>query len=134
MQDLGDEASALSQEVQRVKTKWKEESGNAERLRAERADAEREVKRAGLQGEEDGRLVPLYDWYTASLAIHQSIASLVSFDSVSENELRLTYLIDDDHSHLHTSSRLEPTITLLFTPNTRQLAAATVTGLPPDID
>lgn len=54
------------------------------------------------------------------MTLHRSIHNLHESHSASENELRLTYKIDASH-HI--------TITLIFAPDTRQLAAATVTGL-----
>jgi hypothetical protein len=66
----------------------------------------------------------------ASLAIHQSLASLLSSHSVSENELRLTYRIPASAQRPPS----ELTLTLIFLPNTRQLAAAHVTGFDTDID
>jgi hypothetical protein len=66
MQDLGDKLSQLNQEAQRAKTKMKEEGGNLERLRAERAEVERELERVGLQSEDNEKFVPLYDWYAVT--------------------------------------------------------------------
>ena len=56
--------------------------------------------------------------FTASLALHCSVHNLLTSHSASENELRLAYQIDSPSSEPH-----EITITLIFAPNTRQLAA-----------
>lgn len=58
--------------------------------------------------------------YTASLALHRSIYDLSSSESVSENELRLVYRISPPPS-LRTL-----TISLIFEPTTRTLAAVQV--------
>lgn len=65
--------------------------------------------------------------YTSSLALHRSLLSLTSSHSASENELRLTYALSPPEDR-------EITLTLIFLPNTRQLAAANVDGLPPGTD
>lgn len=57
--------------------------------------------------------------FSASLDLHRSIMSLVSSDSPSENSLVLTYSIPPR----------EVIITLVFIPNTRQLASAQVDGV-----
>lgn len=54
------------------------------------------------------------------MTIHRSIHNLHESHSASENELRLKYKIEPSH---------RITITLIFAPDTRQLAAATVDGL-----
>jgi hypothetical protein len=70
--------------------------------------------------------------YNVSIAVHRSLTSLVSWDAVSENEIKLTYAIP---SHPKSSqSSCDITITLLFLPNTRRLAAARVDGLGPNVD
>jgi hypothetical protein len=60
-----------------------------------------------------------YRRFTASLDLHRSIFSLISSRSPSENSLVLTYLVPPR----------ELTITLIFIPNTRQLAEARVEGI-----
>jgi hypothetical protein len=73
--------------------------------------------------------------YNVSLAVHRSLTSLVSWESVSENEIKLTYGIPT-HSKLSRTPKsvCDITITLLFLPNTRRLAAARVDGLSPNVD
>lgn len=62
--------------------------------------------------------------YTASLALHRSISNLDESHSVSENELQLTYKVDlPPPSPPH-----RVTISLIFAPDTRQLAAVQASG------
>src|ERR1700722_8894724 len=148
MQQLDDEVQALNTCVSSLKEKMRSAKVEVEQVRAERAEVEKAVAaNTGRLGDNDARVIPLYDVYaasfhdplfrlhslscryTAALAIHQSITSLLSSHAVSENELRLTYLIP--HPVLQPTELI---ITLLFLPNTRRLAAAQVTGLRPDID
>jgi hypothetical protein len=64
------------------------------------------------------------------LVLHKSLHSLKSYSSPSENELHLSYAISS------TTGRAthEISITLLFLPNTRQLADAHISGLPSNSD
>jgi hypothetical protein len=55
----------------------------------------------------------------ASLALHKSVLNIHDSQSVSENELRLTYAV----------RRRQISITLIFQPNTKQLATASISGL-----
>lgn len=72
--------------------------------------------------------------YTSSLALHRSLLSLTSSHSASENELRLTYALSPPDALSPPPADREITLTLIFLPNTRQLAAANVDGLPPGTD
>jgi hypothetical protein len=65
--------------------------------------------------------------YTASFALHQSLLELETFHTEAENELQLTYTISSDSG----SGRLR--ITLLFVPNTRQLADVEVSEMDIDV-
>ncbi|KAF8961766.1 hypothetical protein BDZ97DRAFT_1827956 [Flammula alnicola] len=118
LQDQVEEMQTLNDQVQA--------SGavEAENLRIEAAEAEKSVKSAQVD-EDDSRLVPLYDWYTASLALHRSISNLEESHSASENELRLVYKIDMPPP----SSPHRITIALIFAPDTRKLAAVQASGL-----
>ncbi|KIM91719.1 hypothetical protein PILCRDRAFT_828 [Piloderma croceum F 1598] len=122
MQEFDEKVQGVNDRVASVKEKVKESAREVERLRVKRAEVEKGVKTGEVEVE-DGRVVGLYDWFTASLDLHRSIMSLISSHSPSENSLVLTYLIPPR----------ELTITLLFIPNTRQLAEAQVTGID-DID
>jgi len=62
--------------------------------------------------------------YTASLALQRSLCDVEDSYSASENELRLTYKIDRP-----ANLPLQVTITLIFAPDTRQLAAVQTSGL-----
>ncbi|TFK37978.1 hypothetical protein BDQ12DRAFT_698888 [Crucibulum laeve] len=132
MQTLSDEVEAAARRVKEAKAKLKAGTGDVEKLRLERAEVEKGVRERGGEGaEEDGRLMPLYDWYTASLTLHRSIHNLHESHVVSGNELRLDYSIPS--SSTTEAPPLNITITLIFAPDTRKLAAANVEGLD-DID
>ncbi|KAJ7711266.1 hypothetical protein B0H16DRAFT_1437894 [Mycena metata] len=118
MQVLTDDIEQAAKKVQSVKGNVKTGTQEVETLRAERAEAEKTVKAARVN-EDDARLVPLYDQHMASLALHKSALFLHDSQSVSENERRLTYTV----------RRRQITITLIFQPNTKQLATASVEGL-----
>lgn len=62
--------------------------------------------------------------YSASLALHHALFSLHSKETVSENELRLTYHFESPTN----TSVVVFTITLLFHPNTRHLADASLSS------
>ncbi|OBZ73796.1 hypothetical protein A0H81_06132 [Grifola frondosa] len=128
MQQLEDELQTVSDKVERVKEKVKQGSKEVERLRMQRADLDKLVK-VGKDEVEDGRVLGLYDWFTATLALHRSLFSLESSHSVSENELHLTYSISSSSSE----KKRQVAITLLFVPNTRRLADAQVEGLSTDV-
>ncbi|CCL98606.1 uncharacterized protein FIBRA_00608 [Fibroporia radiculosa] len=129
MQRFDDELQSLNESVDQAKDKVKEGAREVERLRAERAEVEK-LARAGKDEVEDGRVVGLYDWLTASLALHRALYSLQSFHSASENELRLTYLVPKSPSP--SVQPMQIRIILLFVPNTRQLADAQIEGLADD--
>ncbi|KAJ7896081.1 hypothetical protein B0H14DRAFT_2680338 [Mycena olivaceomarginata] len=118
MQVLMDDIEQAAKKVQSVKGSVKSGTQEVESLRAERAAVEKAVKAARVN-EDDGRLVPLYDQNMASLAFHKSALSIHDSQLVSENELRLTYIV----------RRRQISITLIFQPNTKQLATASVSGL-----
>ncbi|KAJ6553937.1 hypothetical protein DFH09DRAFT_1166285, partial [Mycena vulgaris] len=99
-QRLADQVTEM-QRVQSVKGSVK--SGTQE--------AEKAVKAARVD-EDDARLVPLYDHYVASLALHRSVLNIHDSQSVSENEVRR-----------------QISIMLIFVPNTKRLASASVSGL-----
>ncbi|KAF9230981.1 hypothetical protein BU15DRAFT_68724, partial [Melanogaster broomeanus] len=138
MQKMEDKLQGLNSQIGVAKQQLKTEMADLERLRG----VERErVGELGLvekeAGEvEDPRIGGLYDWYAscqlfildgslASLTIHRSLLSLKSSHAESENELRLTYSIDPPASSPSSSSK-DLVLTLLFIPNTRQLASADV--------
>jgi len=131
LQDLDLSLQDLQKNLSGVKEKVKDESKSVERLRAERGEVERVMREKERDGtaEEDGRLVPLYDWYTASLSLHRAMHHLLSSHSETENELRLTYLIRPP-----SSPQREVTIKLIFIPNTRTLDSASIAGLRADED
>ncbi|KAJ7101624.1 hypothetical protein C8R43DRAFT_907234 [Mycena crocata] len=122
MQVLTEDIEQASKQVQSVKGAVKSGTQEVETLKAERAEAEKAVKAARVP-EDDARLVPLYDHHMASLALHRSLLNIHDSESVSENETRLTYKV----------GQRKISITLIFEPNTKQLAAARVAGLE-DLD
>ncbi|KAI0071775.1 hypothetical protein K474DRAFT_1668617 [Panus rudis PR-1116 ss-1] len=124
MQKLDEQLQDYNQRIEDVKGKVKDGAREVERLRVERADVEKQLKICKSEVE-DGRVISLYDWFTASLKLHQNLFSLESHHAPSENELHLTYSMDTPPHRLK--------IVLLFVPNTRRLADAQVEGLDMDI-
>ncbi|PPQ75263.1 hypothetical protein CVT24_007436 [Panaeolus cyanescens] len=124
MQTLHDEVQLVKQQGKAEKEKVKTEALEVENLRIEVAEAEKSVKAAQVE-EDDSRLVPLYDWYTASLSLQRSIWNLEQSKSSSENELILTYKLDSP------SANIQPciTFTLAFALDTKELKTAEVSGL-----
>ncbi|RDB30645.1 hypothetical protein Hypma_005762 [Hypsizygus marmoreus] len=123
MQDLSDELQSINQQSHTTKEKVKRGTLEVENLRVERAEAEKAVKQSQVD-EDDARLVPLYDWYTASMTLHRSLQDLHDSYSASENELRLTYNVEISHGRRH-----RITITLIFAPDTRNLGTVQTAGL-----
>lgn len=123
MQNLNDEVQSINKQMHVIKEQVKMGSLEVERLRVERAEVEKAVKVARVD-EDDGRLIPLYDWYTASTTLYRSINDLLESHAASDNELRLTYRISSRDSTSH-----QITITLIFVPDTRKLAAVQTFGL-----
>ena len=62
MQNLNDELQSIKKDMHGFKEQMKTGALGVESLRAERAEAEKAVKLSRVD-EDDGRLVPLYDWY-----------------------------------------------------------------------
>jgi len=115
---------SLNQRIKLEKAAMKNAATELENLRSSAAEAKKIANLAQVE-EDDSRILPLYDWYTASLAMHGSITNLEESHCASENELRLTYKID-------TPTALRPhriVIKLIFAPDTRHLADAEVMGL-----
>ena len=94
MQELDDELQTLNARVSSAKEDMRSAKAEVEKLRAERAEAEKAATAgAGRVGEDDSRLIPLYDWcvFFDGLYLHDLI------DTVgvgTRHRLRLT-------SHLH---------------------------------
>ncbi|KAF8333307.1 hypothetical protein F5887DRAFT_1140182 [Amanita rubescens] len=124
MQTLHDEVQATSKKVQATRERVKSGGLQLENSKMERAEAEKAVKLAKVD-EDDGKLVPLYDWYTESLTLHRFTQGLHESHTASENELRLTYNVASSPS----DNPILIVISLIFAPDTRHLAAAEVTGL-----
>ena len=62
MQTLDDTLQELNAQVDEAKDTVKEGARELERLRVERAEAEKSLVRAGQEEVEDGRVPGLYDW------------------------------------------------------------------------
>ncbi|KAF9448140.1 hypothetical protein P691DRAFT_670074 [Macrolepiota fuliginosa MF-IS2] len=122
MQEFSDQVEVTRRKVQNAKEELKTGNVELESLRAERSEAEKLVKNANV-GEDDPRIAPLYDWFTASLLLHRTVQDLHEIKSVSDNELRLTYKLDPSR-HIK--------ITLIFLPDTRQLATVDISGFEGD--
>lgn len=142
MQQLDEELQKGAEQVAQIKEAVKAGIKEVDRLRAERADLEKEV-RAQRSDVDDSELPGLYEWwvglyydyghaylwvsrFTNSITVYRSLFGLDESHSVAENELRLTYNIDPS------PNRNKPrriTIDLVFVPNTRQLADVQVEGL-----
>ena len=71
------------------------------------------------------------DRFSTSLALHRSLFSLVSSKAIAENELELIYELPTLDAPNRTSSSTQFTLTLLFQPNTRTLADASVSSSNP---
>lgn len=67
MQSLDEELQAMNEKVEEVKGRVKEGAKYVERLRMERAEAEKQVK-ACKNEVEDGRVIGLYDWWVTLVA------------------------------------------------------------------
>jgi len=126
MQGLDEELQKLNAQVVGVKESMKAGTTELERLRAKRAELEK-LKISKEDESEDPRFAGLYDWYTASFALHQSLLELETLRTEAENELQLTYIISSGSQ----SQRLK--ITLLFVPNTRQLGDVEVSEMGIDV-
>ncbi|KAH7886965.1 hypothetical protein F5I97DRAFT_1871767 [Phlebopus sp. FC_14] len=135
MQSLDDELQGLNNRVAETKERIKDGTGEVERLRGVERERVAELGLMGKQGgeEEDPRIAGLYNWFLASLNVHRSLLSLTSSHAESENELQLTYSIDPPRTSSVSTSR-DVTLTLLFIPNTRQLASANINFGGIDID
>ncbi|KIK21320.1 hypothetical protein PISMIDRAFT_681553 [Pisolithus microcarpus 441] len=121
MQALDDELQSSEKQMEETKQKIKAEMREVERLRAVEKEGIAELEHVGKEGgDEDPRLGKLYDWLQAALTAQRSLLSLESSRAESENELRLTYKIVSPFSKMPK----ELVLTLLFVPNTRQLASA----------
>ncbi|TDL18800.1 hypothetical protein BD410DRAFT_830783 [Rickenella mellea] len=127
MASLDTQLSDINSQVEHVKLSVQESAREVERLRVDRSESEKEILRHKAE-EEDGRVLGLYDWYTASLSLHRSLASLQAMQCVAENELELTYMMTPLSNPL---SNLTVTITLLFLPNTQELAEVHLSGPDP---
>ncbi|KAF9267824.1 hypothetical protein L218DRAFT_919570 [Marasmius fiardii PR-910] len=123
MQELTDEIEKVSKKVHEVRERLKGGALEMENLRVKRAEAEKTMKTATVD-EDDSRLVPLYDWFTASLALHRSMQNLEDMEMISQNEIRLHYRVDNPRVR-----GAVVRITLIFVPDSRQLASADVAGL-----
>lgn len=66
--------------------------------------------------------------FRALLVLKHKLTDLHSFTPVADNEVRLTYRLSSPSSPKRPR---EITITLIFVPNSRQLAEARIEGLPP---
>ncbi|KAK0219869.1 hypothetical protein IW262DRAFT_1482515 [Armillaria fumosa] len=120
MQELTDKIEVVTHKVKEVKDRVKGGALEVENLRIQRAEVEKSVK----ADVDDGKWLPLYDWFTASLTLHRSIINLTQLDNVSDNEIRLTYKVDPSRSKPRDIS-----IVLIFVPGTRTLAAVQVGGI-----
>ncbi|KAI0266562.1 hypothetical protein BC834DRAFT_875183 [Gloeopeniophorella convolvens] len=128
LQTLEDELQRVNEKVAHVKDAVKEGTKEMDRLRSEKADVERKVTAHKVEAD-DGRAVDLCDWYTSSLALHRSLFRMRAFQSISENELKLTYAIEPTGDTTKAKGSRVVGIILLFVPNTRQLADVRIEGL-----
>ena len=142
MATLADAQSTNQRKAAAATQKLSEATRELERLRMERAKKEEEVRQMKVDKEEDEKVVvKLIDWFvfcivhhmrsansdpscrlTASLSVHKSLFMLLSHKSNAENELELTYAASAKED--------SPTftLTLLFHPNTRMLANASLSS------
>jgi hypothetical protein len=120
IQALTDEVEEVKKRTRSIKDQVKNGSLEIEKLRIQQAESERAVQALQLE-EDDNRLVPLYDWYTASLSLHRNLMGLEASHSVSENELKLVYSVGE-------SPPTRVSVSLIFIPDTRELAGVETTG------
>ncbi|GJJ14864.1 hypothetical protein Clacol_009132 [Clathrus columnatus] len=118
-EEMGELDIALNEQKQKaenlkhlIKTRTKE----LERLKAESSVKEEELKRT-QRLEEDNRWPTLNNWYSAAVSLHKSLMSLESFETPTDNELRVTYALPKGR---------RATLQLIFKPGTRQLAEASL--------
>lgn len=123
MQSLNDQVQAVKQQGKADKARVKSSTVEVENLRTEAVEAEKAVKAARLE-EDDSRLVPLYEWYTASLTLHRSISGLEESETISDHELHLTYKVDGPTASHYIIIEL-----LFYQDSQRRLEAAEVEGL-----
>ncbi|KAI0254620.1 hypothetical protein BJV78DRAFT_1185694 [Lactifluus subvellereus] len=128
MQMLEDELQSINGKVAHVKDALKEGTVEMDIMRSEKAELEKKVAAHKIEAD-DGRAVDLCDWYTSSLALHRSLFNMQSSQSISENELKLSYAVDPPNSSAKTKSSRVIVIVLLFLPNTQQLADVRIEGL-----
>ncbi|KZS98224.1 hypothetical protein SISNIDRAFT_480992 [Sistotremastrum niveocremeum HHB9708] len=123
MQEMENEVQSMQTKIGEMKEKNKTAMKQLEQLKMERAQAEQELDSLKVEGDEDHRILGLYDWFSASLTMQKSLLSIDSIEHTASNELRITYLLP------------EPvTLALVFQPNTRNLAAAQLVDPPPQFD
>lgn len=77
MQRLSDEVQTLKQKIKSEKGKMKDTAGELENLRSEAAEAQKMAKLAQVE-EDDGRILPLYDWGVESFPSPQRFIYLIS--------------------------------------------------------
>nr|GAT61103.1 predicted protein [Mycena chlorophos] len=118
MQELSDQISEAQKNVAGMKGGVKTRTQEVEKLRADRAEAEKAVKAAKVSADDDS-LMPLYNQHVASLKLHKSVLDMPNAVQEKENALQLEYVIE----------RRPISIQFAFHPNTRQLADVNVTGL-----
>jgi len=120
MQTLNDALEAAKARKDELKDLAKSSASELESLRAQHAESQRLVQALQLE-EDDNRLMPLYDWYLASLNMHHSIKGVLETQSVSMNEIRHVYAVGDPPVG-------EVGISLVFDVDTRRLAQVKTTG------
>jgi hypothetical protein len=77
MQRLSDEVQTLKQKIKSEKGKMKDTAGELENLRSEAAEVEKMAKFAQVE-EDDGRILPLYDWGVECFPSPQPFIYLIS--------------------------------------------------------
>ncbi|KAK0473718.1 hypothetical protein IW261DRAFT_1503060 [Armillaria novae-zelandiae] len=106
-QKLADQIVEMQELTDKIETdRVKGGALEVENLRIQRAEAEKSAK----VDVDDGKWLPLYDWFTASLTLHRSIINLTQLDNPRD-----------------------VSIALIFVPGTRTLAAIQVSGIE-DLD
>jgi len=99
MQTLSDEVAVVKKKVQAVKEQAKSRALEVEKLRMERAEAEKAVKMSQVE-EDDSRLVPLYDWSVSFRnQWHRKSRFLTSISSGTPHHLPCTNLSTTFRNH-----------------------------------
>jgi hypothetical protein len=118
-----EEIQGVEKEICQKRDENKAAARQLEKMRIERGKLESEYKALKVEPEEDVRISELYEWYTASLALHKNLLSIDSFSRPASNAFNITYCLPE-----------LVTVQLVFHPGTEKLANAQLLNPPPPFD